>query len=178
MRIIAGKYGGVNLKTPTFAPTRPTTNIAKEALFSTIETYYDVENVKFLDLFGGTGQISYEFASRGCEDITTVEKFGPCVQFMQSTIERLQIKGMKINQIDVFKFIESTNQQFDIIFAGPPYPLPNLKTIPDEIFKHNLVEGKGWFILEHNPEHNFTQHPNFWRARNYGETIFSIFVNI
>lgn len=177
MRIIAGKYGGVNLKTPTFAPTRPTTNIAKEALFSMINNYYNFDNINFLDLFGGTGQMSYEFASRGCTDITTVEKFGACVNFMEKTIERLGIEGMKVNQMDVFKFIKNTNQQFDIIFAGPPYPLPNLDTIPDVIFENNLVEGKGWFILEHNPLHDFTHHKHFWRKRNYGQTIFSFFVN-
>lgn len=177
MRIIAGKYGGVNLKQPKFAPTRPTTNIAKEALFSMLDNYYNFDNIRFLDLFGGTGQISYEFASRGCTDITTIEKFAPCTQFMQKNIEKLKIEGMQVMQMDVFKFIESTTQQFDVIFAGPPYPLPNLDTIPDKIFEHQLVEGQGWFILEHNPQHNFKKHPNFWRARNYGQTIFSIFVN-
>lgn len=178
MRIIAGKYGGINLKTPTFAPTRPTTNIAKEALFSIINNYYNFDKINFLDLFGGTGQMSYEFASRGCTDITTIEKFGGCVAFMEKTIERLEIEGMKIYQMDVFKFIKNTNQKFDIIFAGPPYPLPNLNTIPDVIFENELVEGKGWFILEHNPQHDFTHHKNFWRKRNYGQTIFSIFVNV
>lgn len=178
MRIIAGKYGGINLKTPTFSPTRPTTNIAKEALFSTIDNYYNFENLKFLDLFGGSGQISYEFASRGCTDITTVEQFGACVNFMHKTIEQLSIEGMKVSQMDVFKYIETSKQKFDIIFAGPPYPLPNLDTLPDVVFEHELVEGEGWFILEHNPDHNFKNHKNFWRSRNYGQTIFSIFVNV
>lgn len=177
MRIIAGKYGGVNLKTPTFSPTRPTTNIAKEALFSMIDNYYNFENINFLDLFGGTGQMSYEFSSRGCTNITTIEKFAPCVKFMEKIIERLEIEGMKVNQMDVFKYIKNTNQQFDIIFAGPPYPLPTLDTIPDIIFENNLVEGKAWFILEHNPLHDFTHHKNFWKKRNYGQTIFSFFVN-
>ena len=177
MRIIAGKYGGVNLKTPTFSPTRPTTNIAKEALFSSLDNYYNFDNVNFLDLFGGTGQMSYEFASRGCTDINTVEKFGPCVNFMHKNIEKLGIEGMIVHQMDVFRFMKTTTKTFDIIFAGPPYPLPTLDTIPDEVFKNKLVEAKGWFILEHNPDHNFKNHPNFWKKRNYGQTIFSIFVN-
>lgn len=143
-----------------------------------IDNYYNFDNINFLDLFGGTGQMSYEFASRGCTDITTVEKFGPCVDFMNKIIERLEIEGMKVNQMDVFKFMKVTNQQYDVIFAGPPYPLPTLDTIPDVVFENNLVEGKGWFILEHNPDHNFDKHKNFWRKRNYGQTIFSIFVNV
>ena len=97
---------------------------------------------------------------------------------MHKTIERLQIEGMKVTQMDVFKFMKSCNQQYDIIFAGPPYPLPTLDTIPDVVFENNLVEGKGWFILEHNPQHNFKDHKNFWRSKNYGQTIFSIFVNV
>ncbi|MFT4644232.1 MAG: 16S rRNA (guanine966-N2)-methyltransferase [Planctomycetota bacterium] len=178
MRIIAGKYGGINLKTPTFSPTRPTTNIAKEALFNMIDNYYNFDNVSFLDLFGGTGQMSYEFASRGCIDITTVDKFAPCVSFMNKTIERLQIEGMKTVQMDVFKYMKIADKKYDLIFAGPPYPLPTLDTIPDVVFENELVDGKGWFILEHNPQHNFDKHPNFWKKRNYGQTIFSIFVNV
>ncbi|MGB1248087.1 MAG: RsmD family RNA methyltransferase [Chitinophagales bacterium] len=177
MRIIAGKYGGLNLKVPMFEPTRPTTNIAKEALFSSLENYYNFDNIRYLDLFAGTGQLSYEMASRGCTDITSIEMHPKCVTFIEKTIEKLDIQGMRVFQADVFKYMESCNQQFDLIFAGPPYPLPTLNTIPDKIFENNLVEGKGWFILEHNPNHNFKNHPNFYKKRNYGQTIFSIFVN-
>lgn len=177
MRIIAGKYGGRFLKTPEFSPTRPTTNIAKEALFNSLENYYNFDKIKYLDLFGGTGQLSFEMASRGCTDITLIEKHPPCVNFIDKTIEELGIQGMKVINMDVFQFIRSTDQQFDLIFAGPPYPLPNIPDLPDLIIEHQLIEGEGWFILEHNPQHNFKKHPNFIKKRNYGQTIFSIFTN-
>lgn len=177
MRIIGGKWSGLNLKVPTFAPTRPTTNIAKEALFNIIDNNFNFENIRFLDLFAGTGQLSYEFASRGCTDITSVEIFNKCLHFIEQTRKQLKIEGMRIVPMDVFKFIETNGEHYDVIFAGPPYPLPNLASIPDKIFEYNLIEGQGWFILEHNPQHNFKSHPNFYKSKNYGQTIFSIFVN-
>ena len=84
---------------------------------------------------------------------------------------------MRVMQMDVFKFIETTQLKYDVIFAGPPYPLPTLNTIPDQIFKYALVDGDGWFILEHNPNHNFDKHPHFYKKKNYGTTIFSVFSN-
>lgn len=177
MRIIGGKHKSKRFNPPKNIPTRPTTDIAKEALFNILQGYYNFENIRFLDLFGGTGSLSYEFASRGCKDITTVEIFPKCVQFIRKTSKELEMSGHRITQGDVFKFIESCGEQFDVIFAGPPYPLPNLASIPDKIFEHKLVEGEGWFILEHNPNHNFETHPHFQASRNYGSTIFSIFTN-
>jgi len=177
MRIISGKYKARQFHPPQNIPTRPTTDFAKEGLFSFINNYYNFENIKMLDLFGGTGSISYEMASRGCKDISTVEIFPKCANFIKKTIEELKIEGIQVFQMDVFKFIETAHQQYDLIFAGPPYPLPNLATIPDLIFEHNLVEGEGWFIMEHNPNHNFEQHPHFEMSKNYGTTIFSIFTN-
>lgn len=177
MRIIAGKYGGMHIKQPMFDPTRPTTNIAKEALFNMLENYYNFDNIRFLDLFAGTGQISLEFASRGCTDITSVDLHHKCTNFIQETAEKLQIDGIKVMPMDVFDFMNKTTEQFDIIFAGPPYPLPTLPNIPDIVFENKLILDKGWFIMEHNPNHNFKNHPNFYKKRNYGQTIFSIFVN-
>jgi 16S rRNA (guanine(966)-N(2))-methyltransferase RsmD len=178
MRIIGGKYGGRVLKVPEFSPTRPTTNIAKEALFNIIENYYNFDNIRFLDLFGGTGQLSYEMASRGCTDITIVEQFPKCVKFIEQTINLLEIQGMRVYPIDIFKYIKIVkNEKFDLIFAGPPYPLPNLPDIPDLVFENDLIEGEGWFVMEHNPQHSFKKHPHFWKQNNYGQTIFSIFTN-
>ena len=116
MRIIAGKYGGRVLKVPEFSPTRPTTNIAKEALFNTLENYYNFENIRFLDLFGGTGQLSYEIASRGCTDITIVEQYPKCVKFIEKTRDLLDIEGMKVMPMDIlptYLFKAIVTEDFD-----------------------------------------------------------------
>lgn len=177
MRIIGGKYKSKRFNPPKNIPTRPTTDIAKEGLFNIIQNNYNIENIRFLDLFGGTGSLSYEMASRGCEDITTVEIFPKCANFIRKTSKELGLESHRIVQGDVFKFVSNCNERYDLIFAGPPYPLPNLASIPDLIFENDIVEGDGWFILEHNPNHNFENHPHFEVSRNYGSTIFSIFTN-
>lgn len=177
MRIIGGKLKGLRFEPPKNIPTRPTTDIAKEGLFNVINNSFNFDNIKVLDLFGGTGSIAYEFASRGCTDITTVEIFPKCANFIKQTAEKFKLPAIKVLQMDVFNFIQGSPQQFDVIFAGPPYPLETLNTIPDKIFENDLVEGEGWFILEHNPNHNFESHPHFLKSKNYGSTIFSIFVN-
>jgi 16S rRNA (guanine(966)-N(2))-methyltransferase RsmD len=177
MRIIGGTLKARQFHPPQNIPTRPTTDFAKEGLFNVINNNFNFENIKFLDLFGGTGSISYEFWSRGCRDITTVEIYPRCAAFIKKTVAELNMTGVNVLQMDVFKYMESCSQQYDLIFAGPPYPLPNLPEIPDLIFKHNLVEGEGWFIMEHNPNHNFEQHPHFYKYKNYGTTIFAIFRN-
>ena len=177
MRIIGGLLKGIRFEPPKNIPTRPTTDFAKEGLFNMLENSFNFENVKALDLFGGTGSISYELASRGCENITTVEIFPRCADFIRKTSKQHNISGMTVLKMDVFKFIESTQDKYDLIFAGPPYPLPNLASIPDLIFQYSLIRGNGWFILEHNPNHNFEKHPHYLKSKNYGTTIFSIFTN-
>lgn len=177
MRIIGGEFKGRQFHPPQNIPTRPTTDFAKEGLFNFLNNHFNFDNIRFLDLFGGTGSISYEMYSRGCRDITTVEIFPKCVQFIKKTVQDNKMEGIHVLNMDVFKFMGSAHQQYDLIFAGPPYPLPNLSEIPDLIFKHKLVLGEGWFIMEHNPNHNFTKHPHFINKRNYGTTIFSIFGN-
>lgn len=175
MRIVGGRFKGTRFNPPKLKPTRPTTDIAKEGLFNFVGNYYNFDNIRFLDLFGGTGSISYEFASRGCPDITTVEQYPKCIRFIRETSESLGLEQHRILQMDVFQFIANCNEQFDLIFAGPPYPLPNLATLPDLVFEQDMLEGAGWFILEHNPQHDFSDHPKYIHHRNYGTTIFSIF---
>lgn len=177
MRIIAGKHKGYVLKQPRLAPTRPTTNLAKEALFSIIDNYYNFDNIRVLDLFGGTGSITYEFASRGTEDITTVELDSDAVRFIQRTSEKLEIQNHRILQLNVLDYIDNCREQFDIIFAGPPYKMPEIPTLPDRILSRQIIDGQGWFIMEHDPKHKFDHHPHLWKTRNYGQTHFSIFVN-
>ncbi len=177
MRIIGGRWSGRKFHPPANIPTRPTTDFAKEAMFNMLDTYYNFDNIKYLDLFGGTGSLSFEFASRGCKDITTVERFPKCTQFMNKTIKELGIEGMKVLQMDVFVYIEQCRTKYDVIYAGPPYALETLDTLPDLIFEKEMVEGQGWFILEHNPNHTFESHPHFWKKKNYGNTKLSFFTN-
>ncbi len=177
MRIIGGALKGIRFEPPKNIPTRPTTDFAKEGLFNIISNNFNLENTKVLDLFGGTGSISYEFASRGCKNVITVEIFPRCVDFIKKTVKHHQLNAITVFKTDVFNFMQNCNNKFNLIFAGPPYPLPNLANIPDLIFKYQLLEGAGWFILEHNPNHNFENHPHFFRSKNYGTTIFSIFAN-
>ena len=177
MRIIAGKFKGRRFNPPAKNwPTRPTTDYAKEGLFNILNNRIDFEEVCFLDLFGGTGSHSYEFISRGCEDVTYVDKFGGCVDFVTKTSIELKIEDkIKIYKSDVFKFLQFNSRKFDYIFAGPPYPLPNLKEIPNEVFKFDTLAMDGLFIMEHNPSHDFKSHPRYFEERNYGTTIFSFF---
>ncbi len=136
----------------------------------------DFEELKMLDIFGGTGSHSYEFISRGCRDVTYVDKFPACVKFVQKTAKELGIEDfIKITFSDVFKFIERTTSQYDYIFADPPYALPAIDTLPDLIFEKKLLKPGGLFVLEHNQNHEFKTHPFFSCQRNYGGTIFSFF---
>lgn len=179
MRIIGGKFRGRRFDPPADAwPTRPTTDISKEALFNILNNHLDFEEIKCLDLFGGTGSHSYELCSRGCRDVTYVDKFGPAIKFVRQTCEKLGITNeVKIYQMDVFKFIESTKARYDYIFAGPPYPLPTIDTIPTLILEKNLLTDDGILVLEHNPHHDFLENPHCFDVRNYGKTIFSFFKN-
>ena len=177
MRIIGGAFKARQFHPPSGIPTRPTTDFAKEGLFNVLNNAFNFDNIKVLDLFGGTGSISFELASRGCTDITTVEIFPKCANFIKKTAEEFNFKGIKVMQTDVFQYMQNCIEKYDFIFAGPPYPLPNLPEIPDLIFQYGLVEGEGWFIMEHNPNHNFEKHPHFLKSKNYGSTIFAIFTN-
>lgn len=177
MRIISGKYGGRTFQPPAKMPyTRPTTDLAKGGLFNVIENNLDIESLKTLDLFGGTGSISYELASRGATDQTIVEKDSNMAAFIQQTGEKLGVK-LKIVKMDVFKYIENCNEKFDFIFAGPPYALGTIDELPKLIFAKQLLNDGGWFVLEHTPRNSYTNFPFYRAERNYGTTIFSIFVN-
>ncbi|GJM32967.1 MAG: methyltransferase [Saprospiraceae bacterium] len=177
MRIIGGEFKGRRFNPPAKNwPTRPTTDFAKEGLFNILNNEFDFSELKVLDLFGGTGNHSYEFISRGCTDVTYIDKFPGCVAFVQKTAQTLDIESrIRIIKGDVFKFILRNTTLFDYIFAGPPYPLPTLDTIPDRIFEKPMLKPEGWFVMEHNPNHNFQNHPNYFQERHYGKTIFSFF---
>jgi 16S rRNA (guanine(966)-N(2))-methyltransferase RsmD len=177
MRIIGGEHGGRKFNPPNKMPhTRPTTDIAKEGLFNVLQHQLEFESLKTLDLFGGTGSISYELASRGVTDLTIVEKDPQMVEFIKKTSEALHIENMKIIRLDVFRFIQSTTDKFDFIFAGPPYALANIDDLPMRIFENKLLNKNGWFVLEHTPRNDYKSAPYYKSEKNYGTTIFSIFV--
>jgi 16S rRNA (guanine966-N2)-methyltransferase len=178
MRIISGDLGGRRISPPANMPyTRPTTDIAKEGLFNILQNNLDFEALKTLDLFGGTGSISYELASRGVPDLTIVEKDPQMFNFIKKTATDLKLENFKVVRSEVFKFMETCHEQFDFIFAGPPYALQTIDELPKVVFEKKLLKENGWLVLEHTPRNDYVNFPFFKMARNYGTTIFSFFVN-
>jgi 16S rRNA (guanine(966)-N(2))-methyltransferase RsmD len=157
--------------------TRPTTDIAKEGLFNIIENNLDISTLNTLDLFGGTGSISYELSSRGAASCTIVEKDITMYEFIKKTSAALHLENFTVVKMDVFKFIQQCTSKFGFIFAGPPYALGTIDELPKLIVEKQLLQTGGWFVLEHTPRNNYENYPLFATARNYGTTIFSIFVN-
>ena len=178
MRIISGIHGGRKISPPAKMPyTRPTTDIAKEGLFNILENNLDISSLKTLDIFGGTGSISYELASRGACDLTIVEKDPMMCEFIKKNSTALTFENFKVVKADVFQFLERCKESFDLIFAGPPYALTTINELPKIIFQKGLLNKEGWFILEHTPVNNYKMYPKFKTQRNYGTTVFSIFIN-
>ena len=176
MRIISGKYGGRRIHPPSNMPhTRPTTDVAKEGLFNILQTRVQLEGAHTLDLFGGTGCISYELASRGATQLTIVEKDNQMLEFIKTNIEHLKIENAQLVRMDVFQYINSCMQQYDIIFAGPPYALTTIDDLPRIIVERKLISPEGYFILEHTPRNNYENFAGFSFQRNYGATVFSFF---
>ncbi|MDX1408249.1 MAG: RsmD family RNA methyltransferase [Saprospiraceae bacterium] len=179
MRIIGGRLKGRRFYPPADKwPTRPTTDFAKEALFNVLHNRYDLAEIRFLDLFGGTGSHCFEMISRGCCDATYVDKFGPCVRFVGELARELDVTDcLKIHRADVFRFIRQTEQEWDYIFAGPPYALAEIPLLPDLVFQNDVVRKGGLFILEHNHRVDMQSHPRFQELRTYGQCHFSFFKN-
>lgn len=178
MRVISGELGGRRFTPPNNMPyTRPTTDIAKEGLFNVLENNLDLESLKTLDLFGGTGSISYELFSRGVRSLTIVEKDPEMYSFIKKTATSFGMEGIHIIRSDVFKYMLECKDQFDFIFAGPPYALEAIEEIPRLIFSKGLLNPNGWFVLEHTPRNNFKDFPFFRLEKKYGTTVFSLFIN-
>jgi 16S rRNA (guanine966-N2)-methyltransferase len=176
MRIISGKWGGRRINPPAHMPhTRPTTDIAKEGLFNILQHRIDFEGVSTLDLFGGTGSISYELASRGAAKLTIVEKDPQMFAFIKKNVEMLGVENCQVLKIEVFNFLNTCTGQFDFIFAGPPYALGTIDDIPRIIVEKQLIAPGGFFVLEHTPRNNYEQFEGFSFVRNYGTTLFSFF---
>ena len=175
MRIITGIYKGRRFDIPRSFKARPTTDFAKENLFNVLTGYIDLDGARALDLFAGTGSISLEFLSRGCSQVVSVELDRDHYTFIRQCVEKLGSDKSMVIRGDVFKFVKSCHQQFDIIFADPPYALEKLPEIPDLIFSRNLLADGGLFVFEHGKQNDFSNHPHFVEHRSYGSVNFSIF---
>lgn len=174
MRIISGKYKGRRLPVAKNLKARPTTDRAKESLFNILNNLIDFEAITVLDLFGGTGGISYEFASRGCKDISIVEKNYNHIQYIKENSRQFDF-GLKIIKSDVFKYLKNTQQKFDIIFADPPFDMKNIEDIPKIIFDNKLLNKNGMLILEHSDLFEFNDKLKPTNTRHYGKVCFSFF---
>jgi 16S rRNA (guanine(966)-N(2))-methyltransferase RsmD len=175
MRIISGKYKGRTIPVRKNFPSRPTTDFAKENLFNVLGNYFDFDELEVLDLFSGTGSISYEFASRECGRVVSVEKDYRSYGFIRSTISELKLTGISPVKMDAFKFIEKCDEKFDIVFADPPYDLINLAELPEKVLQANILKENGWFVLEHGKKHQFNDNQHIKDNRTYGSVHFSIF---
>ena len=175
MRIITGIYKGRHFDIPRSFKARPTTDFAKENIFNVLNGYMDLEGATALDLFSGTGSISLELVSRGCAHVISVEQDRDHHRFIQDCLKKLGTDVCVPLRGDVFRFIKSCKQQFDFIFADPPYALKELPTIPQLIFEKNLLKPEGVFVFEHGKDNDFSDNPHFVEHRSYGSVNFSIF---
>jgi len=176
MRIVGGDFGGRRFSPPAKIPARPTTEVAKEGLFNILSNMLDFEGLKTCDLFGGTGSISYELASRGAADLTLIERDNTTIRFIKETIKKLDIANrMSVIHGDVFHFMKNATEQYDFIFAGPPYALETIDEIPNIVFEKKMLNEEGIFVLEHTPRNDYQKHPHFLKMKNYGTTVFSFF---
>lgn len=175
MRIITGKYKGRHFEVPRSFKARPTTDFAKENLFNVLRSYVDFDEARSLDLFAGTGSITLELLSRGCSRVVCVEKDPLHHRVIEEYLYRLGDDNALPVRGDVFKFLASTREQFNFIFADPPYTLPNIPDLPDLVLERNLLLPDGLFVLEHGKRDNFENHPRFVEHRAYGSVNFSFF---
>lgn len=175
MRIVTGIYRGRHFDIPRSFKARPTTDFAKENIFNVLKGYLDFEDAMALDLFAGTGSISYELLSRGCASVVSVELDRDHARFISECLKKLGTDKDVLIRGDVFRFLKSCHQQFDFIFADPPYALPELTKIPSLIFEYGLLKENGIFVFEHGKQNNFSEHPHFVEHRSYGSVNFSIF---
>lgn len=176
MRIISGKYKGRRISAPKNLPVRPTTDMAKESLFNILNNHFYFDEISVIDLFAGTGNISYEFASRGTKDIYAIDKHFGCTRFIHDTAKEF---GLSINayKSDVFKFLEKTPLKADIVFADPPYDFEEEKFIQivDLIFKNKILNEEGLLIVEHSKHTDLSSHSNYSYSKKYGGNVFSFF---
>lgn len=178
MRIISGKYKIRTLPGPKGFTARPTTDFAKENLFNVLKNNYVLEGINALDLFAGTGSISLELASNGCQHVLAIEKNPKHLAYIKSIIDRLNITEIEIMRGDALRYIGRTTHKFDLIFADPPYQMKGIDSIPENVFEKNVLNTDGLFILEHSKDYNFSKHPCFKQKKVYGSVNFSFFQSV
>ncbi|NQX80972.1 MAG: RsmD family RNA methyltransferase [Flavobacteriaceae bacterium] len=178
MRIVSGKHRSRRITAPQSLPVRPTTDMAKEGVFNVLSNAYYIEDIKVLDLFSGTGNISYEFGSRGCENITAVDQHKGCVNFIDKTAKELDLNINTYN-MSVSKYIERCKTSFDVVFADPPYSFTTeeLTDIVSGIFTNNILSEEGVLIVEHTKDLDLSENEFFVKVKRYGGCMFSFFEN-
>ena len=176
MRAITGKYKGRHFNVPNSFKARPTTDFAKENIFNVLKAYIDFEEITALDLFGGTGSITLELLSRGAKRVVCVEKDFHHFSFIKQVMKALNDSNAAILKGDVLKFVPKCSEEFDFVFADPPYALPELAELPELVMNSGVVKPGGIFVLEHGKNYDFSAHPCFKEHRYYGSVNFSIFV--
>lgn len=175
MRVVSGKYKGRTIHPPHNFRARPTTDFAKESLFNILANAFDIESLRVLDLFSGTGSIAYEFASRGCADIELVESDRFHMAFIRKTITEWKIEGVTPHQMNVFSYLKYPRPPFDLIFCDPPFDMKGRELLPDTILQSGLLKPEGWLVFEHSRSVHFLKHPALLEERNYGSVHFSFF---
>ena len=176
MRIISGKHKSRRINAPNNLPVRPTTDMAKEALFNILNNRYYFDQLSVLDIFAGIGSIGFEFASRGAEQITCVDLNQGCIRFLEKTDKELDL-GTQIIKSDAYSFLERTNSKFDVIFADPPYDFDQEKfqNIVDLVFDKDLLNEDGLLIVEHSKKTDLSENSTFTQSKKYGSNVFSFF---
>jgi 16S rRNA (guanine(966)-N(2))-methyltransferase RsmD len=175
MRIIRGSHRGRKIIAPSGLPVRPTTDLAKESLFNILENHFSFEEISVLDLFAGTGNISYEFASRESPLVVAVEVNPRCARFIEETANRLGFLNLRLVRGTAESFLKRSSQKFDIIFADPPYELDSKEEIVQLVFGNELLTPEGWLVVEHSRADEFGSFPQFFDLRKYGKVHFSFF---
>jgi 16S rRNA (guanine966-N2)-methyltransferase len=175
MRIITGKFRGRQIHPPSNLPVRPTTDFAKESLFNILNNLVDIESLNVLDLFAGTGSISYEFFSRGSELVTAIDIDPHCVAFINKTALSMNAENLEAVREDVFQFLKHPFGVYDLVYADPPYDMDGIDLLPDLVLGKGILKKEGLFILEHSRGDDFSQHPGFDQHRKYGNVNFSFF---
>ena len=175
MRIIGGRLRGKAVNPPAGYKARPTTDFAREGLFNVLDNEYEFEDLKVLDLFGGTGAVAFEFASRGAARVWSVEMARENASFIKTEARRLGLDNVTMVRDNVFDFLSVCHERFDIVFADPPYECEHYDLLVEAVFEQKLLKENGIFVLEHDKRKDYSTHPHFYDHRNYGKVNFSFF---